>query len=42
MEVNETGPNIADVPELFEFLESFSIIDDESCDGFEKSDVGKF
>ena len=42
MEVNETGPNIADVPELCELLESFSIIDDESCDGFEESDVGKF
>ena len=36
MEVNETGPNIADVRELFELLESFSIIDDESCDGFGK------
>ena len=42
MEVNETGPNIADIPELFELFESFSIIDDESCDSFEKSDVGKF
>ena len=27
---------------LVELLEGFSIIDDESCDGFEKSDVGKF
>jgi len=27
---------------LFELLESFSIIDDESCDGFEESHVGKF
>jgi len=42
MEVNETDPNIADVPELFELLESFSIIVDERCDGFIESDVGKF
>ena len=38
----EMEVNIADVPELFELLESFSIIYDESCDGFEESDVGKF
>ena len=36
MEVNESCPNIADVPELVEILEKFTIIEDDSCDGFEE------
>ena len=37
MEMNETGPNISDFPELVELLESFIIINDENCGGFEES-----
>ena len=35
MEVNEHSSNIADVPELAELLEKFTVIHDENCDGFE-------
>jgi len=37
MKVNKTWPNIADVPELVEFLESFSVIDDKKSDRSEES-----
>ena len=41
-EVTECSPSIAEVPELANLLENFTVIKDENTDGFEKCDVENF
>ena len=41
MVVNQSGPNITDVPDLRELLENFIVIDNENCGGFDECGVKK-